>query len=182
MILVNIKKIIALVLVAVFALSVCSSCVTDAAEIKVTLKIVAGDDNIFNKEIGVSDPDGDGATIIEVVKEAVAQYELQVSFDASEKSLTGVKNYKECTIDEIPYFWNYTINGEEPQSGRAGDNYVNDGGVVVFTFCYSEPILDKNGKPTNNANTYPYKSEMELFGEGDEEEVEEEEAEEEAAD
>ncbi len=177
----NIKKIIALVLVAVFALSVCSSCVTDAAEIKVMLKITAGDDNIFNKEIGVSDPEGDGATVIEVLKEAAAQYELQLTFDASEKSLKDVKNYKECSIDEIPYYWNYTIDGVTPEAGRAGDNYVADGGAIVYTFCYSEPILDKNGNPTSKANEYPYKSEMELFGEGEEEETEEETVEEEAA-
>ena len=31
-------------------------------------------------------------------------------------------------------FWTYTINGEEPDSGRAGNTPINEGDVIIYVY------------------------------------------------
>lgn len=159
----KVKRILSAVLAVIFMLGVLSSCVTDAAEISVNLTIKAGDDKIFNKAVSVADPEGDGVSVIDVVNEAIAQYELKITLDSAGNSITGVNKYVETTIDDSPYFWMYTINGVEPTTGKASTNIVVDGDSIEYIFAYSVKISDEK------STTYQYKSEQGLFGKNDDE-------------
>lgn len=161
----KLTKIMSLILVAIFILGTMSSCVTDAAEISVNLIIKAGDDRIFNSTVKFAVTSEDGtATVINIVNEAIAMYELDIELETSGSSIKRVKNYKETQIDDTLYYWFYTINGVEPTSGKADTNTVKDGDIIEYVFSYSKP--DPNVK--DKSITGPYDSAWELFGEAGE--------------
>ena len=170
----NFKKILSLVLVAIFALAAFSSCVTEeAAEVNVEITFEAGEDRVYKKTVAVPDEDGDGkVSVLDVVKEAVSITEsLTITYNTAGSSVKDVANYTECTKDDKDFYWVYTINGVEPEKGKAADNMVVEGDVILYTFVYAQVI-----EGTDKTETLPYKSTMELFGENEDEEAVEEEA------
>ncbi len=161
----NVKKAILLLLVVIFVAGMIPSCVTDADEIAVTLSIRAGDEKIFNTKINIVPTNDDGTcSVIDVVNNAIALYEVDIKLDTSGNSITKIKNYDSTSIDGIEYYWMYKINDVEPTTGKANTNYVKDGDTIEYLFYFSEP----GATPQAQAKTGLYKSEWELFGEGEE--------------
>jgi len=175
---VKIAKILSLLLVAALMLGIMASCVTtDAAEMSIKLTVRAGDDRVYNTTVKVvpsaTDAEGKGtATVIEVLREAMAAYEFDIKIKDDGTSVTGFKNYTEKTVGDTNYYWIYTINGVEPSSGRANTNTVVDGDAIEYTLYCSMPDPADNSKIV----TIIYTSDMGVYGEneGIEEEVEEE--------
>lgn len=160
------KRILSITLVMLFIIGTLSSCVTDATEISVTLSIKAGDDKIFNSKIKVNT---ESPTVIDAVNEAIATYGLNIDLDANGNSVVKINNYNDTEIDGISYYWMYTINGVEPTTGKASSNAIKDGDVIEYIFYSSDP----GDNPPTTLKSQPYKSEWELFGEGEETTAEE---------
>ena len=79
----------------------------------------------------------DPPTILRFVKEAFILNDMKYETDESEVgefSITSIGDYKEKTEGDYTYFWDYTLNGEEPKSGRAGTIIANEGDVIVYTY------------------------------------------------
>ncbi|MCD7747770.1 MAG: hypothetical protein LUI61_05490 [Firmicutes bacterium] len=80
--------------------------------------------------------DGGGVTVLDAVTKALSEYGVEYTLDLTGMSISTVAGYAGGTLycgeeTEI-FFWGYTINGEEPSSGRAGTNYVWDGDVITY--------------------------------------------------
>jgi hypothetical protein len=157
---VKLKEILLFMLVIVFTLGALSSCVTSATEITVNLTIKAGDDKIFNGKVKVN---SESPTVISAISEAIATNGLNITLDPNGNSVTKVNNYNETVIDGISYYWMYTINAVEPTTGKASSNAIKDGDAIEYIFYSSDP----GDNPPSTLKSQPYKSEWELFGEGD---------------
>lgn len=157
----KLKEILLFMLVIVFTLGTLSSCVTSTTEITVNLTIKAGDDKIFNSKVKVN---SESPTVISAVNESIATYGLNITLDANGNSVTKVNNYNDTEIDGITYYWMYTINGVEPTTGKASSNAIADGDAIEYIFYSSDP---GDNPPITAVKSQPYKSEWDLFGEGD---------------
>ena len=168
------KRILALMLVCVFALSAFCSCATIEPDVNVTLKFVTGDDVVFNQKIAVAPVDGQ-VTVIQAVNEAIAQFGLtDIVVSDNGYSITKAGIYKEGMIDGMQFYWMYDINGVEPETGKANTNTVAEGDVITYTFYYSV----KNEADLKAAgDSFVYTSDLEIFSYEETEAEEEEEAE-----
>ena len=123
---------ISILLVIVLIGAALSSCAGQIVETKVTLKITAGSEQIFNGSITVTNED---PTVLQIVKEAVMLYELRVVYDAEETRVKDVGIYRDTKIDNVEYYWEYKINGVAPETGRASTNIVKDGDTIEYVFA-----------------------------------------------
>lgn len=149
---------IAVLLVAVMLGAALSSCAGQIVETKVTLKITSGSDQIFNGEITVNN---EGPTVLQIVKEAVALYpgSFNVTYDVDDTQITKINQFYNTEIDGVIYLWEYKINGNFPETGKASTNTVANGDTVEYVFDV--------GTPTgNNKFVYsPYDSSLGIFTE-----------------
>ncbi|MCD7943280.1 MAG: hypothetical protein LUH43_00045 [Clostridia bacterium] len=80
--------------------------------------------------------DGGAVTVLDAVTKALSEYGVEYTLDLTGMSISTVAGYAGGTLyydDETEvFFWGYTVNGEEPSSGRAGTNYVWDGDVITY--------------------------------------------------
>ncbi len=76
-------------------------------------------------------------SVLRAIIEACENVGLNHTEDDQGLSLVSLKDdYKNAAANDgtsRQFFWSYTINGVEPEGGRAGTNYVKDGDVIVFT-------------------------------------------------
>lgn len=157
------RKILTVLLAVIMLVSVMTGCSTSKNDISVTVSFTAGDEVIFNRTVIV---DGENATVIDAVKEAMGQYNVNVVLNSNGYTVQSVNEYAACTKNDgerdLKFGWLYTLNGQEP-TGFANAVTIADGDKIAYVFTYS---YDNNGKYT----TEEYDSEMNMFGEyGDEE-------------
>jgi len=112
-----------------------TSCTTSAQEITVTLKITAGEDEVFNDNIKLSYAD---PTVLTLVSEADAMNDsLTVVYNDAGDSVKDINDYLDTSDDTTIYFWEYTINGVLPANetgGKAGSQPIVDGDVVEYVY------------------------------------------------
>ena len=127
-------KLIALVL-AVVMLSACFvACEkTEKVTVNVTVSVLANDEILVAPiAVPVEAPVDDPATILDCVIHA---FELNdVEFVADEMSVTSIKGLADKVEGDRTYWWDFTINGAVPETGRAGTIAAKDGDVIVFTY------------------------------------------------
>ena len=58
----------------------------------------------------------------------------EIDYVADEYSITSIGEYADKTEGGYTYFWEYTINGEKVETGRAGTNQIKEGDEIVFTY------------------------------------------------
>ncbi|MFA6948632.1 MAG: hypothetical protein WCQ72_06600 [Eubacteriales bacterium] len=124
-----------LLLTAVLLGVMLTSCTTSAQEITVTLKITAGEDEVFNDNIKLSYAD---PTVLTLVSEADAMNDsLTVVYNDAGDSVKDINDYLDTSDDTTIYFWEYTINGVLPANetgGKAGSQPIVDGDVVEYVY------------------------------------------------
>lgn len=149
---------IAVMLLVVMIGAALVSCAGQIVETKVTLKITAGSDQIFSGEITVTN---ESPTVLQIVKEAELLYPgaFTVKYDEDDTQVEKINQYYNTEIDGKIYLWEYKINGEFPETGKASTNTVANGDVIEYVFDV--------GTPTgNNKFVYePYDSSLGLFPE-----------------
>ena len=159
----KLKKLFFLVLAMIMIVSVLPAC-TSGEDVTVKLKVVAGDDEIFNRDVTVHVNDENGASVIQVVNEACNDMGLEATLTSDEKGVESFKgivyDYKPVTVDKTTYSWMYTIDGEMPKSGKAADNYVTAGQVIEYNIFAYDAETDTQEL---------YDSELGIFGENDDE-------------
>lgn len=157
----KLKKLLFLVLAMLMVVSVIPSCASGKS-VTVKLKVVAGDDEIFNRDVTVTVDDEKGASVIQVVNVACNSMGLEATLTSDEKGVESFKgiiyDYKPKTVDKVTYSWMYTINGEFPKSGKAADNYVTEGNVIEYNIFAYDAEADTQEV---------YDSALGIFGEND---------------
>ncbi len=91
-----------------------------------------------NVSVEIAYAEGEQVSALAAFKNAAAEYDLDYTLDKTGKSVSIINDYKGFSEKDengeyVTYFWSYTINGVEPETGRADDNMVKDGDVIVFT-------------------------------------------------
>lgn len=124
-------KIVALVL-AIAMLSACLiGCGSKKIKVEAKVGVYVGEEFILNP-FSVTVQNTEAPTILQAVREALELNGIEYeSDDMGIKSIAGnaYKNDGTTTC-----FWTYTINGEEPDSGRAGNTPINEGDVIIYVY------------------------------------------------
>ncbi len=124
-------KIVALVL-AIAMLSACLiGCGSKKIKVEAKIGVYVGEEFILNP-FSVTVQNTEAPTILQAVREALELNGIEYeSDDMGIKSIAGnaYKNDGTTTC-----FWTYTINGEEPDSGRAGNTPINEGDVIIYVY------------------------------------------------
>lgn len=128
-------KLLALVL-AIAMLSCCfASCSggSDKITTKVTVSVIADDEVIFGPVPVELEHAADAQpTILVCVEEAFILND--VAYDKDDMAFKSINGLADTEDDEYTYWWDYTINGAAPSSGRAGTILAQDGDVIVYTY------------------------------------------------
>lgn len=124
---------IAVMLVVLMIASALVSCAGEIVETKVTLKITVGSEQIFNGDITVTNA---SPTVLQIVKEAELLYPgaFTVKYDPEDTYVQQINQYYNTEIDGNIYLWEYKINGEFPETGKASTNVVANGDVIEYVF------------------------------------------------
>lgn len=129
-------KILALAL-AVMMLSVCAvGCqTTEKVTINVTVSAVVDGEALFGPvTVPISTPVDEAVSVLHAATHAMDENSIDYTVTEDGLSLTSIGDYADKSDDEYTYFWEYSLNGVVPESGRAGTNTVKDGDEIVFTY------------------------------------------------
>lgn len=133
---------IAVLLVVLMLGSALVSCAGEIVETTVTLKITVGSEQIFSGDITVTNAN---PTVLQIVKEAELHYPgaFRVQYDEDDTQVVKINQYYNTEIDGKIYLWEYKINGEFPETGKASTNTVKDGDVIEYVFDVGTPVGNK---------------------------------------
>jgi hypothetical protein len=122
------------------------SCAEPQVKTTVTLTVKVGEYTLVNAEsitVSTAPDNANGPSVLDVVK-AYMDAHTNINIQISETSLTRFTMYYETTYQDIDYYWQYTINGEEPEGGKASTNYVKADDLVEYRLVAMS--TDANGK------------------------------------
>ena len=124
-------KIFALVL-AVAMLSACLiSCGTQKIKVEAKVGVYVGEEFLLNP-FSVTVQSVEVPTILQAVREAL---ELNgIEYEADEMGIKSIAGNAYKNDGKTTCFWTYTINGEEPSSGRAGNTPINEGDTIIYVY------------------------------------------------
>ena len=122
------------------------SCAEPQVKTTVTLTIKVGEHVFVNAEsvtVSTAPDNANGPSVLDVIK-AYMDAHTNINVQISETSLTRFGMYYETTYKDVDYYWQYTINGEEPEGGKASTNYVKSDDVVEYRLVAM--VSTENGK------------------------------------
>lgn len=137
----NLKRILAMVLVGIMAVLCLASCGGAKTTVNVTLKINCNDPDfpiILNVPVTV---EKENPTVLDAFTIGCDAAEMAYVLDANGESVLDIDEYKDHkdTETNTTYFWYYTINGKEPSSGKAADNVIADGDTIEYIYTAFVP-------------------------------------------
>ncbi len=101
--------------------------------------LIPAEDRTFINDVSIeiAYDEGEQVSALDAFINACAEYDIGYTLDSTGKSVSVVSDYKgflgkDADGNNLTFFWSYTINGVEPTSGRASDNFVKDGDKIVF--------------------------------------------------
>lgn len=114
-----------------------ASCTATAPSINVTLKITPNVDPEFPTILEVDVPiKSTNPTVLEAFIEGCMVNGIDYTLTDDEKSVVDIDEYPDRVDDEtgVNYYWIYTVNGVEPESGMASDAVIADGDVIEYIY------------------------------------------------
>ncbi len=119
-----------------------------------TISVIAGDNKLVDAVECPLKTNGENAPVVlDALKLALdfceADYELSAT--GLTKVAIGGEVYANGQKEDGFWFWNYTVNGVEPENGSAAINTVNDGDKIVYTFTLLE--TEEETAPEADAET-----------------------------
>jgi hypothetical protein len=126
-------RILVLVLACILAVGILSSCSSEKVTAKVTITIDADDDAILtNYELTVEGTAETPPTVLQAMREAMTMREI--AYVDSEESIESILSYVPYEDEAFSYYWDYTVNGVAPSSGRSNSYVIKDGDVIRYFF------------------------------------------------
>ena len=124
-------KVVALVL-AIAMLSACLiGCGSKKIKVEAKVGVYVGDEFILNP-FSVTVQGVETPTILQAVREAL---ELNgIEYEADDMGIKSIAGNAYKNDGKTTSFWTYTINGEEPTSGRAGNTAINEGDTIIYVY------------------------------------------------
>ncbi len=129
-------------LLLTLTMAACNS--ADKVSVNCNVSVMVNDEYIVdNYAYTVTGTSENPPTVLQAVREACQALDIATEVDDAGLSLLSVtsdgETYANGNDDENMYMWLYTVDGVEPDSGRAGTNTVQEGQSICFTF-HAEPI------------------------------------------
>lgn len=136
------KKIrVAALALAVIMLTLCMAACSGAEKVSVNCKIsVIINDEVMldNYAYTVQGTTENPPTILQAVREACQTVEIPCEVDSNGLSLESLtfdgQAYANGSDEENIYRWYYTVDGVEPDTGRAGNTPVQEGQTICYTY------------------------------------------------
>ena len=127
-------KLVALVLAVLMMTACFVGCEkTEKVALNVTISVIAEEGVVFGPvTIPMERPADDMPTILEAVQEAFILNE--VAYENDDMAILSINGLADKVEGDYTYWWEYTVNGEVPASGRAGTITVKDGDVIVYNY------------------------------------------------
>ena len=127
-------KLVALVLAVVMLTACFVGCEKkEKVIVNVTVSVIANDEVMFGPVAVTLEGDAENPpTILQCVQEAFILND--VPHENDEMAITSINNLADKEEGEYTYWWDYTINGAAPASGRAGTIAAQEGDVIVYTY------------------------------------------------
>ena len=135
-------RVLSLMLVGVMLALSFSSCGSTATEITVTLKIVADDPDtpILNTEVKLNTAN---PTVLDAFVEGCSVNEITYKLSSDDAAVQDIKDFKDYTdADGIAHYWMYYVNDVEPTAGKANDNSIANGDVILYKYVSFDPNAD----------------------------------------
>lgn len=131
----NFKKIIAVTVAALMlAFSLVSCGGSTAADINVTVKIIADDATMLDTSVTI----GDNSNVLDAVEAACKANDIDITFSDDEADVKSIGEYDTFeSEDATRYYWFFKLDGKEV-AGAALDNAVTDGMVVEYVYAAAE--------------------------------------------
>lgn len=130
------KIIIAVFLMLSLTVSfILGSCADPDVKTAVTLTVKAGDFVFVNHEtvtVSTASDNTNGPSVLDVIKTYIDGHP-DTNIQINDTSLLRFGMYYETTYKDVTYYWSYTVNGNEPTSGKANSNYVKAGDEIVYS-------------------------------------------------
>lgn len=136
-----IALICALLTLSVFAVG-CGN--DNAVTVNVTVSAIAEDTVYVNPvKVTIEGTTEEPPTVLDAAISAFDQNGTPC--EADEYSILSIGDYADKTEGEYTYFWEYTVNGEKPEEGRANTIQVNENDIIVFTYVQvlTSDLLDE---------------------------------------
>jgi len=131
----NKLKVLIFVLLLAMSMGLFSSCGEPIEEIRATLKIIAGDDEILDVTIPLKLKE---PTVLALFLEATMIYAINYTLNDNGDSVLTIEDYVDRTEGTIDYFWEYLKDGVLPDNttgGKAKDDKIVDGMVITYVYA-----------------------------------------------
>ncbi len=137
-----------LLLLSITTCFVLGSCAEADVKTTVHLTLKAGTITLYDKDVTVSTAadNTNGPSVLDVLHTIMDNENIQLTFNASGNTLEKAGFYYATDYEDVTYYWSFTINGEEPEAGKADTNYLKAEDKVVYSFVAM--TSDANGKVT----------------------------------
>ena len=141
-------KLVALVMALVMLVACFASCEkTEKVTVNVTVSVITEEEVMFGPvTIPMERAADDMPTILEAVQEAFILND--VAYENDDMAILSINGLADKVEGEYTYWWDYTVNGAAPASGRAGTITVNDKDVIVYTYTkvLTQELIDAEGE------------------------------------
>ncbi len=131
----KLSRVLAIAMAGIMLVLTLASCGAEPIEVtvKVTPDINDANSTIVDMSVSLNMAN---PTVLDALIEACTAAEYEYTLDNAAQSVVDIDVYKDYTDSETntTYYWYYTINGEEPTSGKAAENAVADGDVVEYIY------------------------------------------------
>ena len=126
----KLKRLIALAFAVLMAVCLIS-CGTQKIKVEAKVGVYVGEEFLLNP-FSVTVQGVEAPTILQAVREAL---ELNgIEYEADEMGIKSIAGNAYKNDGKTTCFWTYTINGEEPSSGRAGNTAINEGDTIMYVY------------------------------------------------
>lgn len=127
-------RLLAFVLVALMLSACFIGCQkVEKVTVNVMVSVIANDEIVFGPSpYTVEGPVDNPPTVLQAATEAFASAGL--AYEASEQAILSIDDYAEGEKGEYTCYWQYLINNEVPEEGRANTILVQEGDVICFKY------------------------------------------------
>ncbi len=135
------SRILALAVAAVMLVLTFASCNATAPTINVTLKITPNVDPEFPTILEVNVPiKSENPTVLEAFIEGCVVNQIDYTLTDDELGVLDIDEYPDTITDDgVSHYWIFTLNGTEPEAGRASDIAIKDGDVIEYIYIEYVP-------------------------------------------
>ncbi len=164
------KKIAAILLLAILATFVLGSCAEPDLKTDVHITVNVGSEKLVDKDLTVRTRAEvkEGASVLNLLETLIDKSDdITVELDENGTALYKVGKYYETESEEkdATYYWSLKINDKEESASKISKTYLKSGDKVEFTFIMMIPTGEVNERGEALYEHKPFEAEYDVFTE-----------------